>query len=136
MASLTRIREALASTVEANSDVTVHAYVPKTARGKTAFVLPVSMDITTMNTGFVTHQLRLVAIASVADYVTGQQVLDDLLDSDSGAIIRAVFDNKTLGLDDTRAHIGGWGDYGEQDFGDQRFLTASFPVQVHTKGRT
>jgi len=135
MASLTEIRDAIRTVIEANvDDVMVYPRVPAAVEPKCVVVVPRSADTTTMGRGSVSYSLELIVVASSADTVSGQMALDVMLETD-GAKIFAAFDaNKTLGLDNTNIHAGGWEEYGTTDFNERAYYTATIPVVVVTKG--
>lgn len=136
MASLTEIRECIAAAITDCVDgINAYARVPTSIAAPAVIVRPVGQQRNTMSRGFVTYQFQLVCAAATADNIHGQDVLDEMLATESEKSITSVFDQADpLGLAETDADASGWSDYGIQQIGDRDYISASIDLTVHTRG--
>lgn len=139
MASLEAIRDAIKTTIEANV-TTLHCYdtVPDAANVLPAVVvIPYSTDFeVAMGRGTDSYEIDLLILVSTSDMDIQQDSLDAYVSgSGTSSIRQAIFNNKTLGLTSTNAHVSEMLEYG------MRFDAAGYPhigarlrMKVHTSG--
>ncbi len=136
---LARIRDAIKSTIETNI-TSLHCYdtVPDGANVLPAVVvIPFTSDFeVSMGRGTDTWEFDLLVLVSTSDMDIRQDSLDAYVSGSGSLSIRqAIFNNKTLGLSGTDAHVSEMLEYG------LRFEVASYPhigarlrLKVHTSG--
>lgn len=140
MASLKQIRTAVRTTLEANlTGLNVHRTVPGSAAGDLVIARP-SDDtadfVVAMGRGVDTYQLDLDVLVPASELESAQDRLDGYITgAGSSSIRQVVFTNRTLGLDNTDAHISGASGYGATyELGNTPYLGATLRLVVHTKG--
>lgn len=140
MASLKQIRTATGSTLEANlSGLKAHRTVPGSAAGDIVVIQPAD-DLADFNVamgrGTDTYQLDLIVLVPNRDLQLAQDKLDDYITgAGSSSIRQVVFNNRTLGLASTNAHVSGVFGYGaDYRLGETPYLGATQRLVVHTKG--
>ncbi len=137
MASIAEVREALKTTLEAAIDgLHVHALMAGVANVPAVVVMPEDADFdVAMGRGIDEWHYDLLVLAGKADERTWQQRLDELVDGGGDKSIRkTIFQNKTLGLANTNAHISGMTGYGSQHtVGSFSYAGATLRLTVHTK---
>jgi len=139
MASLEQIRDGIKTTIEA-AIPSLHVYdtVPDSANVLPAvIVVPFTSDFeVAMGRGLDTWEFDLWVMVSTSEMDIRQDDLDAYVSgAGSDSIRQAIFNNKTLGLPNTNAHISQMLEYGA------RFATAGYPhlgarlrLLVHTPG--
>lgn len=137
MATLGEIREAIKSTVEPEAvGLKVYPRIPGTAMSRCLVIRPSTADfLVVMRKGFDTWNFDLVVLlTSNGDLDVAQRHLDEYIDGGGSKSIRAaIFQNKTLGLPDTDAHISGLAGYGPFDFAAYDHVGAILRLVVTTK---
>lgn len=143
MASLTQIRSAVRVTLElVVGGLTVYRTVPDsiTVNSVGVIVRPAPDDTAAfdvaMGRGVDTYRLDLVVLANYGDADLAQDALDEYVTGAGAKSIRqAVFNNQTLGLANTNAHVARMSGYGAQyEVGGAQYVGAVLHVVVHTKG--
>lgn len=138
MASLTAIRTAVKTTLEANlSGFRVYSTVPEIAQVPSAVVAPAFGDfLVAMGRGTDTWEFQLHVLAPYSDAALGQNALDAYVTgAGSSSIRQIVFNNKTLGLANTDAHVAGLLAYGAQfESAAVQHIGATLRLVVHTPG--
>lgn len=137
MASIAEIRAALKETLQGAIDgLHVHELMAGVANVPAVVVMPEDADFeVAMGRGLDAWNFDLLVLAGKADERTWQQRLDELVDGGGDKSIRkAVFQNKTLGLANTNAHISGMSGYGSQHtVGSFTYAGANLRLTVYTK---
>lgn len=141
MATLTQIRTAAGSTIEANiTGIKAHRTVPGSAAGDVVVVQPaddqVADFVVAMGRGTDTYQIDLLVLVPNRDLQLAQDALDAYITGAGARSIRqVVFNNRDLGLADTDAHVSGAFGYGaDHRLGNTDYLGATLRLTVHTKG--
>lgn len=140
MASLKAIRAAVVTTIETQiPSLTGYPTVPDAANTPAFVVEPVDADFeVAMGRGTDTWNFNLHVLASFAVSELGQDALDEYVTgAGSKSIRQVVFNNKTLGLTNTTAHIAGLlaGSYGAQfETASIQHVGATLRLVVHTLG--
>lgn len=141
MASLTEIRAAVGSLIEANlAGVTAHRTVPGSAAGDVVVVQPAEDQladfVVAMGRGTDTYQLDLLVLVPAQDLRLAQDALDAYITgAGDRSIRRLVFLNRTLGLVHTDAHVSGAFGYGaDYRLGQTEYIGATLRLVVHTRG--
>lgn len=117
MATLSAIRDAVKTTITANiSGVEVYDTVPDVAITPAVVVFPAEADFTVaMGRGTDRWEFDLYVLCQRAVADEGQNALDAYVTGAGASSIRqVVFNNPTLGVADTDAHISQMRDYGGQ----------------------
>lgn len=139
MASLEAIRDGIKTTIE-TAVTTLHVYdtVPDSANVLPAvIVVPFTSDFeVSMGRGLDTWEFDLWVLVSMSEMGIKQDSLDAYVSgAGSSSIRQAIFNNRTLGLSSTDAHVSQMLEYGA------RFATAGYPhlgarlrLLVHTPG--
>jgi hypothetical protein len=137
VATFAAIRDAVKSIVEANiTALKVHPRIPGEVTGHCMVVQPApGTDFeVAMGRGLDMWQINLAIIVPLADLVVAQKHLDGYVDGGGSLSVRKViFDNKTLGLADTNAHVSGITAYGPNPAIAFDHLGAVLRMVVHTK---
>jgi hypothetical protein len=138
MATLNAIRDAIKTTLKANlPGVHIYDNVPDVQEVPCVIVLPIMADFTVaFARGSDTWQFDLVVSVSRVDVQDGQEQLDKYV-SGSGAksIRQIIFNNPTLGLADTDAHIKSMKGYGGNfDTAGNNYVGALLRLVVVTSG--
>jgi hypothetical protein len=137
MASITQVRNAIKTVLEgAIPGLTVHAKMSGVANVPAVVVRPVDANFeVAMGRGIDSWEYTLIVLASRADEVAAQDRIDEYIDGGGDKSIRkAIFNNRTLGLADTTAHISGMADYnGQHAVGPITYAGAELRLVVHTK---
>lgn len=137
MASVTEVREGIKASLEAAiPGLTVHAKMSGVANVPAVVVQPVEADFeVAMGRGLDAWQYDLIVLASRADEAAAQDRLDEYVDGGGDkSIRRAIFNNNTLGLANTNAHVSGMADYnGQHAVGPISYAGATLRLVVRTK---
>lgn len=138
MATLGTIRTAV-KTIVAGNDSALWPYdkVPEAVQVPALVVEPVTADFNVaMGRGTDTWLLDLHLLVSDADAAIGQTLLDELVSGAGTRSIRqVVFNNRTLGLQNTDAHVAQMIAYGGQfESASVAHIGATLRLVVHTKG--
>lgn len=137
MASLTDIRTAIKTVLEAAlTGVTVYPRPAGQVNVPAIIVKPADANFdVSLARGTDSWQLDLTVLVAKADDVLAQEKLDPYVDGGGSSSVRkAIFDNKSLGLTDTNAHVSGMSDYdGQHVVGAETYAGAVLRLIVHTK---
>lgn len=141
MATIGQVRAGIQTTIEnAIADLTVYRTVEEVAHPP-AVVIALATDETADFTGAFqrgmdTWQYDLFVLVPYADAEIGQDDLDLLIDgSGSRSIRQAIFNNRTLGLVRTDAHVARVSQYGSSfESADLQHIGAVLRLIVHTRG--
>jgi hypothetical protein len=136
MATFAEIRSAVKTTVEDNIDgLKVYPRVPGNATSRALVVrpaIPTDFNVV-MRRGTDTWQIDLVVVIGLGDMDVAQQHLDGYVDGGGANSIRKViFDNRTLGLANTDAHVSGLIAYGDTVNASYDNISATLRLVVHT----
>lgn len=138
MASLTAIRDAVKTTVEAGiANFNLYARVVAKPVPPCGILLPADADfVVAMGRGTDTWNFDLTVLVPTADLEVAQTLLDPYVTGDGSTSIReTIWNARTLGLSATDAHIAGLTDYGGlHQYGDQQHVGATLRLIVHTTG--
>lgn len=136
MATFAEIREALKTVIEANIEgLKVYPRVPGSATGRALIVRPAApTDFTVaMRRGTDTWQIDLVVVIPLGDTDVAQQHLDSYIDGGGdNSVRRVIFDNRSLGLDNTDAHVSSLTEYGQAANASYDNVSATLRLVVHT----
>lgn len=137
MASLTQIREAIKTTLEANlPELTVYAELAGVVNVPAAVVELSTADYNqAMGRGNDAWPMTIVVLVARADDTLAQQQLDPYVDGGGTSSIRkAIFDNRTLGLTNVDAHVASMSRYGGQwEVGGYSYVGAALQLIVQYK---
>jgi hypothetical protein len=137
MASLEAIRDAIETTLTALEDLRGHGLIPDQVSPPAAIVTPVDADYdVAFGRGLDTWNFDLLVVVGRAEIRSGQKVLDQYVDGKGSKSIRQhIFNNKTLGLANTDAHVSGMSGYGATyELNTIQYLGAKLRLVVHTSG--
>jgi hypothetical protein len=138
MASLTAIRTAVKTTIEAAvTGLRVYDRIAAATHVPAVVVEPVQADFNVaMGRGSDTYQLNLHVLVADSDEIVGQALLDQYVTGAGAKSIRAaVFAARTLGLTFTDAHVAAMTAYGGQfESAQVAHIGATLRLIVHTKG--
>lgn len=114
MASLQAIRDGIRDTIKDGIEIEVYDTVPDVAVVPAVVVWPKETDFNqAMGRGVDRYEIDLYCLAQRAVASEGQDDLDALITGAGPRSIRQViFQNRTLGLADTDAHVSGMSQYG------------------------
>lgn len=114
MASASAIRVAIRDTIKASLEIEVYNTVPDVAVVPAVVVWPKEIDFNqAMQRGIDRYEVDLYVLAQRVVASQGQDDLDALITGAGPRSIRQViFQNRTLGLADTDAHVSGMSQYG------------------------
>lgn len=140
MAALAAIRTAIKTTLEANiTDLRVHDTIPDSISPPALVVAPAESAAdfqVAMGRGLDTWNFDLLVLVSMTTARIAQDALDAYVTGAGASSIRqAIFNNKTLGLDDVDARVASVSKY---DFtytvGSIDYAGATLRLIVHTSG--
>lgn len=141
MASLAQLRTAIKTTLEANlTGVNVHRKTPGSAAG-VVIVAQLAEDsanfTVAMGRGSDTWNFDLLVLVPASMLDTSQDALDDYVTgAGSKSVRQVVFNNRTLGLASTDAHVSAMGGYGaDYVLGQTQYVGATLRLVVHTSGK-
>lgn len=139
MASLAAIRTAIATTLTTVLGAGTQMYdkIPGQPALPCVCVVPDTADFeVAMGRGTDTWVINLVVLVPSADPEVGQSRLDPYVTGAGDLSIRqAIFNNRTLGLSNTDAHVSGVTDYGGSfEAVDVDHIGARLRLVVHTRG--
>jgi len=137
MASLKAIRAAVATTLGTQiPTLTGYATIPEAVQAPAFVIEPTLADfLVTMGKGTDTWNFDLHVLATYAVAELGQDALDEYVTGAGPRSIRsAIFSNRTLGLDNTDAHIAGLVAYGPFEAAAIDHVGATLRLVVHTPG--
>lgn len=144
MADLATIRNALASTIQANvalpaslggGQLTALGYLPAQVNPPMAIVAPQPGQSIVFDTfdGGVTYHFRVILIASYGEDISAQGLLDGWLSTNqAGSVINAINSNLRLGNSVDWAVPTTVHSYGVRSWGDQQYFGAEILVSVAT----
>lgn len=116
MPALAEIRQAIVTTLKPIVGLRVTDTIPDVVNLPAVVILPRTTNFDmAFGRGFDEYEFDLAVLVSRAEPRTGQDALDAFITgAGSSSIRQVVFDNKTLGLDSTTAHVSRMSDYGTQ----------------------
>lgn len=135
---MAEVRAAIKTVLEAAiaAPFFVHSKLAGVTNPPAVVVKPADADYeVAFGRGVDTWNYDLIVLASLADDATAQEKLDELVDGGGTKSIRkAIFNNRTLGLANTDAHISGMSDYdGRHTVGTLTYAGAVLRLVVHTQ---
>lgn len=137
MATFAEIRDALKTVIEANIEgLRVYPRVPGSSTGRALVVRPAAPTdfVVAMGRGTDTWQIDLVLVIPLGDLDVAQQHLDAYVDGGGeNSIRKVVFDNRTLDLENTDAHVAGLIAYGDMANASYENVSATLRLVVHTR---
>lgn len=138
MATLSAIREALKTTIEAAiPELQVYPNVPESVNLPCVIVLPTSGDFqVAMGRGTDAYEFDLIVLVSRRDDDLAQYDLDDYVTGAGAKSVReAIFNANSLGLTGVAAIVRGVQRYGASfEVGDVPHVGAVLPCTVYTPG--
>lgn len=137
MATFAAIRAAIKTIVEGNiATLKVHPTMPTQVTGHCLVVQPApgtDFDVA-MGRGLDSWQINLFVIVPLGDPAVAQAALDAYVDGGGASSIRKViFQNKTLGLTNTNAHVSSLAAYGANPAVSFEHIGAVLRMVAHTK---
>lgn len=115
MASLEAIRDALQQTLDANlATATIYDTAGDIVNVPAVVIIPEEADFNVaMHRGSDTWTFSLIVLAPYAVPSLGQDSLDSFVSgAGSNSVRQTIFNNRSLGLTGTDAHVSGMSDYG------------------------
>jgi hypothetical protein len=137
MASLEAIRDAIATTLGGLGNLTAYDTVRDVANLPAVVAIPAEADFTVaMGRGVDTWTLDLLVLVSDREMDIAQDQLDGFVTGAGATSIRQqIFNNRTLGLANTDAHVAGMREYGSQyKLAKIGHVGAKLQLVVHTPG--
>jgi hypothetical protein len=128
MASLSDLRDGIATNLRTISGLRAIATVPDNPNPPLAIIYPQSMDYDeSFNRGLTTYNFRLVVIVGRVDERTAQNKLDAFVSSSGSSSIKlAVESDKTLGGRAFDTRVSAMTNYGSIDISEVTYLSAEF----------
>lgn len=136
MASLEAIRDGVATTL-GSLDLTAYDTVRDVANLPAVVCMPTEADFdVSMARGTDTWTFDLLVLVSDREMDIAQDELDGFVTgAGSNSIRQAIFNNRSLGLASTDAHVAGMREYGSQyQLAKVGHVGAKLQLIVHTKG--
>lgn len=139
MASLQSVRDGIKTTLESNvNGLRVYDIVPDySINFPVAIVLPVSIEFNVaMQRGTDLYTFDILVAVERGNSRTAQDKLDAYITgAGSSSLRQAIFNNRTLGLDNTDATITGVSNYaGDVNLNGIDAVGANISLEVYTKG--
>ena len=138
MADLVSIRDALKTTISNISGLRCYDTVPDNALNfPIAIIIPTSIDFDlAMQRGTDQYDFDLLVAVQRADSRTGQDKLDAFVTGQGSSSIRQIiYNNSTLGLANTSAHVTSMSNYGaDVSLKCIDAIGANLSIEVFTKG--
>lgn len=140
MSTLAAIRDGIKTTLEANiSGLRVHDTIPDQVNPPAVVNTPIDWDfVVAMGRGVDTWTFELLVLVARPSLRSGQDALDAYITgAGSSSIRQAIFNNRTLGLTNTDAHIAGKGSgpyAATYTVNGVEYLGATLRLIVHTSG--
>lgn len=137
MATLSAVRDAIKTTLEANiSGLDVHDTIPDDINPPCVVAAPIQAEFQTMGRGVDQWQFDLLVLVSRAVARTAQDSLDAYITGAGASSIRQViFNNRSLGLTGTAAHITTVTNYSARyQVGATEYFGATLRLIVATPG--
>lgn len=134
MATLTEIRDGLATNLATITGLRTSATVPDNINPPIAIVEPMSISFdTTFNRGLDEYSFKITVIAGRADERSGQNKIDGYCSpTGSGSVKTVVESDKTLGGKVQNLRVTGLSTYGSITIADVPYLAAEFAVTVYS----
>jgi hypothetical protein len=138
MATMSEIRDGLKTTIGTISGLRVYDVVPDQAINfPVALFIPTSIEFDlAMQRGTDRYEFELTVAVQRADSRTAQDKLDAYVTgSGSSSIRQAIYNNRTLGLDNTDARVVGMNNYaGDVSLNGIDGVGANLTIEVYTNG--
>ena len=138
MATMSEIRDGLKTTIGTISGLRVYDIVPDQAINfPVALFIPTSIEFDlAMQRGTDRYEFELTVAVQRADSRTAQDKLDAYVTgSGSSSIRQAIYNNRTLGLDNTDARVVGMNNYaGDVSLNGIDGVGANLTIEVYTNG--
>ena len=141
MATIGQVRAGIKAAIENNiAGLTVYRTMPEVTHPPAVVIGLADSDTAdftvAMGRGTDTWNYDLAVLAPYSDAELGQDALDLFIDGAGDRSIRqAIFNNRTLGLTRTDAHIAGVSNYGASfESADLQHIGAVLRLVVHTSG--
>ncbi|OII61210.1 hypothetical protein BJP40_06700 [Streptomyces sp. CC53] len=138
MASLSQIRSGIKTTIEANvSALTVYHKMPEQVNGDSVLCEPSGTDFAkSFGRGLDEYEFNLFVFVPMVEWDSAQDRVDGYITGAGASSIRqVVFQNRTLGLTSTDAHISKMMGYGAQyKVANLQFIGAALKLIVVTDG--
>lgn len=138
MASISAIRAAAGTTIGAAvTDLSVYRTVPDVVNLPALVVMPAESDfVGAMGRGMVTHLFDLYVLVSNREAGLAQDDLDEFVNVfGAKSVPQAVWNNRSLGLAKTDAHVSGMSGYGGSfETAHIEHVGAVLRLNVHTDG--
>lgn len=133
MASITAIRNALATQLGTIKGLRVEASIPDSPRPPTAIIIPQGVTFDqAMNRGLDEYDFTILLIVHRMSERTAQAMLDGFANPSGATSIKAcLVSDPTLDGAVQSARVTAMRNYGSISIGDVDYLSAEFPVQVY-----
>jgi len=130
MASISQIRDGIATNLRTISGLRAIGTVPDNPNPPLAVIYPQTMDYDeSFNRGLTTYNFRVVIIVGRADERTAQNKLDAFVSSTGSSSIKlAIESDKTLGGKAFDTRVSAMTNYGSIDISEVTYLSAEFNV--------
>lgn len=130
MASLSELRDGIATNLRTISGLRAIATVPDNPNPPLAIIYPQSMDYDeSFNRGLTTYNFRVVVVVGRVDERTAQNKLDAFVSSTGSSSIKlAVESDKTLGGRAFDTRVSAMTNYGSIDISEVTYLSAEFNI--------
>lgn len=130
MATLSELREGVATQLQTISGLRTYSYQPMAARPPMAFVLPDTVDYDLDNfRGADRTNLAVTVMVALTDDRAAQATLDDYVFGDN-SVKKAIEADRTLGGVADTCRVVEMRNYGSITFGDQQYIGCEFVVEV------
>ena len=130
MASLTELREGIATNLRTISGLRAIATIPDNPNPPLAIIYPQNMEYDdSFNRGLTTYTFRLVVVVGRVDERSAQNKLDAFVSSTGASSIKlAVESDKTLGGAAFDTRVSAMTNYGSIDISEVTYLSAEFTI--------
>jgi hypothetical protein len=130
MASLTELREGIATNLRTISGLRAIATIPDNPNPPLAIIYPQNMEYDdSFNRGLTTYTFRLVVVVGRVDERSAQNKLDAFVSSTGASSIKlAVESDKTLGGSAFDTRVSAMTNYGSIDISEVTYLSAEFTI--------
>lgn len=130
MASLSQLREGIATNLRTISGLRAIATIPDNPNPPLAIIYPQNMEYDdSFNRGLTTYTFRLVVVVGRVDERSAQNKLDAFVSSTGASSIKlAVESDKTLGGAAFDTRVSAMTNYGSIDISEVTYLSAEFTI--------
>lgn len=130
MASLSQLREGIATNLRTISGLRAIATIPDNPNPPLAIIYPQNMEYDdSFNRGLTTYTFRLVVVVGRVDERSAQNRLDAFVSSTGASSIKlAVESDKTLGGRAFDTRVSAMTNYGSIDISEVTYLSAEFTI--------